>query len=126
MNRFWLGIGLLVLLLALSLWVTVEMTAIHDPISETLEKASRQTLSGDFFGGIASAQQAQKDWEQHRHATASVADHAPMDEIDGLFAELEIYARTGETQHFAATCAQLSRLIYAMGEAHGLGWWNLL
>ena len=126
MNRLWFGVGLLVLLLALSLWVTTAMLCVHKPIAESLEQASRQALSGDFPGGVATAQQAQRSWERHKHATASVADHAPMDEIDGLFAELEVYAQSQETVHFAAGCAQLAKLIHAMGEAHGLGWWNFL
>ncbi len=126
MNRFWLGVSLLLLLLVLGLWVTVAMRDVHEPISQALENAATQALSGDLSGGIAAARQAQQNWERHWHGTAAVADHAPMDEIDGLFAELEIYAQTGQAEHFAAGCAQLSRLIHAVGEAHGLGWWNLL
>jgi hypothetical protein len=49
-----------------------------------------------------------------------------MEEIDHLFAETDIYARTEEIPHFAACCAQLAVMIRNMGDAHALNLWNLL
>ena len=126
MGRFWLGIGLLVLFLVLGLWVTHAMDGVHQTISQTLDEAAQQTLSGDLETGISLAQQAQNDWDSHWHGTASIADHAPMDEIDGLFAQLKVYGQTGQAADFAAYCARLAKLVTAVGEAHGLSWWNLL
>ena len=126
MGRFWLGIGILVLFLLLGLWVAHAMVDVHQSISQTLDQAAAQALDGDLKAGFSLAQQARSHWHSHWHSTASVADHAPMDEIDGLFAQLDAYRQSERPGDFAAYCARLSALIAAVGEAHSLTWWNLL
>ncbi len=126
MKRCWIGIGLLVLFLAAGLWVMAEMDTAHRRISRDLEQAVEQTLSGETEQGVLLAQQAKQHWEDARRGTACVADHEPMEEIDSLFARLEVYAREGQALEFAACCARLSALVQAMGEAHSLQWWNIL
>ena len=126
MKRCWIGIGLLVLFLAAGLWVMAEMDTAHRRISRDLEQAVKQTLSGETEQGVLLAQQAKQHWEDARRGTACVADHEPMEEIDSLFARLEVYAREGQALEFAACCARLSALVQAMGEAHSLQWWNIL
>ena len=126
MARFWLGVGILLTFLALGLWIAVAMDGIHQQISSTLEQAALQTLDGDLDTGIALVSQAHDRWERNWHAAAAVADHAPMDEIDSLFAQLQLYGTTRQATEFAAYCTRLSQLVTAMGEAHTLTWWNLL
>lgn len=126
MGRFWLGIGILAVFLIGGLWVGHAMDDVHQTIAQSLDDAAVRCLNGDLPGGMALAQQAQKLWQSHWHGTASVADHEPMDEIDGLFAQLEIYGKAGLSADFATYCARLSRLVSAMGEAHAFTWWNLL
>lgn len=126
MSRFWIGVILLVIFLCLGLWVTWTMNNIHEPISQALEQAADAALTGDLDAGVALALDAQKAWEDHWRGTAAAADHAPMDEIDGLFAQVQIYAKSGRTADFAAGCGRLAKLIAAIGEAHNPGWWNLL
>lgn len=126
MGRFWVGVGLLVLFLALGVWVACTMDDVHQNIAQTLDQASAQTVSGNLDAGQALVRQARSDWEAHWNRTASVADHAPMDEIDALFAQLEVYGQTGQAGNFAAYCAHLAKLVAAVGEAHSLTWWNLM
>lgn len=126
MGRFWLGVGLMAVLLALGLWNAAAMEDLHDPISRTLEEAAQQTLSGNTQSGIALARQARGRWAGNWRRTASVSDHTPMDEIDGLFAQLEVYAKSEKPTEFAAYCAQLAARIDAVGDAHQFTWWNLL
>lgn len=126
MGRFYLGVGILVLFLILGLWVTYSMNTVHQSVAQTLDEAAGRTLSGNLTEGISLAQQAQAHWQNHWHGTASVADHAPMDEIDGLFAQLQAYGQAGQAGDFAACCARISNLVAAIGEAHGLTWWNFL
>ena len=126
MGRFWLGIGLLALFLVFGIWTTVAMTDVHEPMSRTLSEASQATLDGDLETGITLARQAKESWERHRRWTAAVADQTPMDDIDSLFAEMEVYAEARETVHFAACCAQLSAMVRSMGDAHAFSWWNFL
>ena len=126
MYRGWFGLGLLAVLLLLGLWVGVLMDGIHEPISGQLEKASQQILSGDVDGGRAAAQAAKESWDSHWRFSAAFSDHAPMDEIDGLFAQMEGYAQADMPWELAACCARISVLVEAMAEAHRLTWWNLL
>ena len=126
MGRFWLGICLLAAFFVLGVWVGAEATDAHDAISQTLEQAAEKTLAGDFAAGKDLAQEAAAQWEKNWHSTASVADHEPMDEIDGLFAQLDVYGKTDRATAFAACCARLAKLVSAVGEAHSLSWWNLL
>ena len=126
MVRCWIGIGVLAVFLALGLWIGEEMDTTHGRISQDLQQAAEQTLTGETERGILLAQQARQRWEDARRGTACVADHEPMDEIDGLFAKLEVYARQRQMPEFAACCARISALVQAVGEAHGAQWWNLL
>ena len=126
MGRFWLGIGLLVLFLVLGIWISVAMEAVHSDISDKLAFAAQLALDGDIDAGVETAQQAKKQWDKHWRGSAAVSDHAPMDEIDGLLAQLECYSRTRQPGDFAACCTRVSLLVRAMSEAHSLVWWNLL
>lgn len=126
MNRIWLGVGLLVVFFAFGLWSAFAVDAIYEPITQQLEAASAAALAGDLSGGAALAREAQAIWHRYWRKTASLSNHAPMDEIDALFLRLETFAKAGSTADFAANCAQLSGLVEACAEAHRLTWWNLL
>lgn len=126
MSRFWIGVTLLGVFLFLGLWVAWAMNDIHEPICQSLEQAADAALAGDLETGAALASDAKNTWDRHWRGTASAADHAPMDDIDSLFAQVQIYAQAGKTADFAAGCGRLAKLIAAIGEAHSPGWWNLL
>ena len=125
-RRFWYGLGILVVLLALGLWTAWGMERMYRPVTESLEQAAQTAMAGDMDGGTALVRQAYAAWVQHRDLTAAVADHTPMEEIDSLFAQIQVYAVSGKNQDFAAYCSRLARLVEAVGEAHGLTWQNLL
>ncbi len=126
MGRFWFGLTLLALMLAAGLWIGLGMDHAHQDIAAILEQAAEQAMAGDLEQGIALSRQAQTQWDSSWQRTATVADHAPMDEIDSLFAQLQIYGQAGNTVDFAAYCTRLSKLVTAVGEAHALSWKNLL
>lgn len=126
MKRGWIGLGLLLALLAGSIAVTRAMDRGHDPIARELETASDLALEGDWETAAALARNAKAEWEDKWNFGAAFADHEPMEEIDGLFAQVEVYVRAREEVSFAAVCAELSKRLEAMGDAHGLTWWNLL
>ncbi len=126
MNRFVLGVVILAVFLALGLGVAWEMDGMHLDVSDNLSLAARQVISGQWETGVSLAKKAKADWEKNWQKTACVADHAPMDEIDGLFAQLQAFENPEEAVHYASVCAQLSTLVEAMAEAHQFSWWNLL
>ena len=126
MVRGWLGVGILVVFFALGLVTMVVMDNDHLPTGELLEQAAEKTLAGSFEEAVSLGMEAKARWERSWNGTATVADHSPMDDVDALFGEMEIYARAGEEPHFAACCQELSQRIQAMAGAHRFSWWNVL
>lgn len=124
MGRIWLGNFLLAVLLIFGLWCANYTERTMAPIAGELEQAAQALRAGQVRGGIERAEQAQGKWEKAWHSTAALSDHTPMDEIDGLFAQLSGYQT--EPAHYAACCDRIAQLIYAMAEAHSPTWWNLL
>ena len=109
MKRLWVGILLLLVLLAGTLAVTVAMDRIYAPMVEALEA-----------GDLEAAEERYGRWRQ---LTAAFADHGPMEEMDALFARAEI---CGDKQERRALCAELAQRAKAMSNAHSPTWWNLL
>lgn len=116
---------LLVLLAAgaLSAWAMVNW---HSPLETQMNLAAQYALASDWEQANRLVQEAQAQWQHRWHPSAVFADHGPMEEVDALFAQLEVYAETRESLSFAALCKELSRELGAMGEAHVPSWWNLL
>ena len=109
MKRLWVGILLLLVLLAGTLAVTVAMDRIYAPMVEALEA-----------GDLEAAEERYGRW---RNLTAAFADHGPMEEMDALFARAEICK---DDQERKALCAELAQRARAMSNAHSPTWWNLL
>lgn len=126
MKRFWLGIGLMTLLLAVSIWVTVRMDRIHQPISEKLSQAAEAARDCRWDDVDLLLHQAETVWAQNSFFSATVADHEPMEEIQGLFAAALSYAAQRESALCAAMCARLVLLTDAMAESQAFTLRNLL
>lgn len=126
MARGWLGAGILVVFLVLGLGISMAMDNAHLPTSELLSQAAEKTLNGEFDSAVPLGLEAKDRWERQWNGTAAVADHSPMDDVDALFGEMEIYARTGEEPHFAACCQELAQRLEAIAGAHKFSWWNVL
>lgn len=125
-KRFYLGLGILIFFLILGLWVSRSMKEGARPVTRLLEQAAEAALSGDTEQGADLARQARKLWNDRWGIMALAADHAPMDEIDGLLAQMEFFARARDGQRLGACCARVAELVEAMAEAHALSWRNVL
>lgn len=126
MRRPLLGMGILLVLLAMCLAIWWGMDRVHGSISQLLTQSQAAAEAGDWQAADQHARQAHQIWRRHHHFTAAFADHTPMDDMDSLFAELTVYLENRESPHFEATCAQLILLSQAMADSHGLQWWNIL
>ena len=126
MKRIWIGIGLLAALLVAGIWVAESMEDSHLPGAQDLRRASELVLEEDWSKAEALTKRARDKWEKKWRMTASVADHEPMDQIDGMFAELKVYAKVKDEVAYSGTCAHLAELMEALGHAHSFNWWNLL
>lgn len=126
MKRFWIGVGLMLFFLVLGILLTLSFQRIHAPLAQTLERASQQAIAGDWDMAKSLAQDARQRWDKYRNFTAAVADHEPMEEMEGLFFQLEVYKALARKGEFAAICIQLSQMASAMDESQKLTWWTLL
>ena len=126
MKRIYAGLAILAVLLSAAAAFSVLMERTHVPVAKALQEAATAAEDGDWAAAGDLFRSAQAQWQQHKQFTAAVADHSPMDDMDGLFAELEIYLRQQEMPHFSATCCHLAYLAEAMADNHALNWWNLL
>ncbi len=126
MVRGWIGAGILAVFLVLGLLVGWGMDKAHVPTEQLLAQAAEKTLQGEFAQATALGAEAKSRWERHWNNTATVADQSPMDDIDDLFGEMEIYAKMEEQPHFAAVCRELSQRVQAVASAHRFRWWNIL
>lgn len=126
MKRGILGFVLLGALLALGLFVAGIMEAEHKPIEAALNNAADSALGGNWQEAGQRLMEAKERWEAVWEADAALADHAPMEEIDALFARLGVFCREADAAEFGAGCRELARLVSAMKDAHRPNWWNLL
>jgi len=126
MKRLWIGVGILLVLLALGIGTTVFAVRTHTGISQTLQQASEAALAGKWAEASSLSLDAKTKWESCRKETAAIADHEPMEEIDDLFSQMEVFLKTRQQIPLSACCASLSVLIEAIGEAHAINWWSLL
>ena len=123
MVRFWFGVGLMALLLATGLFGSWAMDTSHEPIAQALEQAAVVTDQAQASDLLHNARQ---DWEHHWKATAVLAAHDAMDEIDSLFALADAYADSDQTADLRAACQRLAQLIRASVDDHKATWWNFL
>ncbi len=126
MKRLWIGIGILIVLLAAGTFLSWGLPQIQNEMAQTLDLARVAMESDDWQSAISLANSAKDLWERSRHFVASVVDHEPLEEMDSLFSELEVYARARIETGYASVCAQLAHLCEAIGESQQLRWWSFL
>ena len=118
MNRFRIGVVLLVVLLGLCIWSQVRMNAIQTPIAREVAQAEICAARKDWAQAAELVANARREWEENRTFVAALADHQPLEDIECLFSMLEAYAADQEETEFRASCQDLNRRILAVKEAH--------
>ena len=126
MKRCWFGVGLLAVLLVASLSVTWGMGKIHRPIAADLNQAAECAKLGDWVNAESFSRRAEAAWEKWEHFRACFADHTPTEEVGAELAAMAQSRQERETGEFAASCSRAAKMVQAVGDAHGLYWWNLL
>ena len=126
MIRFRFGVGILALVLAGGITAMLFMRHIHKDICDDLQEAAALAAESHLGEAGERIHTAQKKWEDHRHLVAALAEHTDMDEVDGLFRQLESYHKIQDAHACAAICAELRFRVEALGESHDINWWNIL
>lgn len=126
MRRFWIGVVILLVTLALGIAVSVVMPRLHHPIRQQLEEAVTAAQREDWARAETLAEDALRRWERCHNFTAAVADHEPMEAIDAGFAQTLAFLQQRDTEEFTASAAALARSVWAMASSQSIIWWNFL
>ncbi len=125
MRRLWIGIVVLLVLLGLGLGSTAVMEGIPGALAQGMEQAA-EAAGNQWENAKALAGEAREQWEKYEHMIASLTDHEQLEELKGLFSELEVSMVWEDKGYFATVCARIASLAEALSESHTLHWWNLL
>lgn len=120
MKRIRIGIGLLLVLLALGLWTQRKLDAIHGPIAADMTLAAQQAQMGNWEQAGEALTRAEAVWTANRVFTAALADHQPLEDIESLLARLPAYAAAGNRAEFASVCADIACRVEAISAAQKL------
>jgi len=126
MKRLWFGAAVLLALLIGGIASTSFLSGFHQDLAHTLDQAAHSAQAGQWQQALSLYRDAQQDWQRHFRFSAAFADHAPLEEMDQLFAALAVCEDQGLTQKFILTCTRLSHLSQAVGDSHVPHWWNIL
>ena len=125
-KHFYLGLTILLVLLALGIGTTMVMRSVHEPVETALSQAADLALADNLEQALPLARKAYDRWQTYHSLTASFADHSPMDDTDTLFQEMLVYGETAEIPHFISCCRELVVMTQAMYDAHVFSLKNLL
>jgi len=120
MNRVWIGIGILLVLLGLGIWTQRELEDIHGPIAADMKLAGELAQLGEWEQAVQALTRAEAAWTAGRMFTAALADHQPLEDIESLMAQLPAYAAAGDQAEFAGVCADAACRVEAISAAHKL------
>ena len=120
MKRIWFGVGLMILLLILSIGSGLVMERIQSAQSENLNRAARLAADGDWAAARTLVSQARQQWDRRQTLISALSSQASMDEIDGLFAQLEVFSEARSATSFSSTCVYLACLLESLVEDHSL------
>ena len=126
MKRFWFGVVLLLALLVSGILLYNAMNRIQLPLADKLTRTAEAARASNLSLAHELLEDARQDWNRRRKVVAAMADHQPMEEIEGLFGAASCYGLADHGEEMAATCAHLAALMRAMAESNRLSWWNLL
>lgn len=126
MLRLWIGIGILAILLAMGIGLLWGSGVFFEELSQDLQQAGDFALAGNWQAAGEKVEKSREKWEAYRPFWASFTDHEPVEQMQNLFAQLELYRTRQLEVEFAAVCRNLVHVAEAIDESHGLKWWSVL
>ena len=125
-QRFWIGIIVLAVILVLGILTMLLFSHIHHPLAQQLRESAAAAQAENWEKATALAENARAEWEQYRYLISASADHEPLEQMEYLLDQLEVYAADRQKADFAALCIRLANLAEAMADTQQIRWWNLL
>ena len=126
MLRLWIGIGILAILLAMGIGLLWGSGVFFEELSQDLQQAGDFALAGNWQAAGEKVEKSREKWEAYRPFWASFTDHEPVEQMQNLFAQLELYRTRQLEVEFAAVCRNLVHVAEAIDESHSLKWWSIL
>ena len=126
MLRLWIGIGILAILLAMGIGLLWGSGVFFEELSQDLQQAGDFALAGNWQAAGEKVEKSREKWEAYRPFWASFTDHEPVEQMQNLFSQLELYRARQLEVEFAAVCRNLVHVAEAIDETHGLRWWSVL
>lgn len=126
MLRLWIGIGILAILLAMGIGLLWGSGVFFEELSQDLQQAGEFALAGNWQAAGEKVEKSREKWEAYRPFWASFTDHEPVEQMQNLFAQLELYRARQLEVEFAAVCRNLVHVAEAIDESHSLKWWSVL
>ena len=124
MKRIWFGAGLLAGLLVLGIISNSFMERTHHPQADKLSRAAKLAADGDWAAARNLYEDAKQTWDEKQLLIAALCRHEPVDRINGLFAQLEVYSETRSVTSFCSTCVDLASQLESIGKSHKLNLHN--
>ena len=107
MKHFYLGLGILAVLLALCIGSSVLLCRSTRESEAHLQEAAAALEADDLPAAANHAQQAKRAFDRRQELLSAFLSHEELDEIAIDFAELEVYGQEGSREEFRARCASL-------------------
>ena len=126
MKRLWIGVALLAVLLIGGIGSTIAIEHFHHSLAQRLDSTAAAALEEDWPRAQALLRQCRNRWLHCRNFVAAGVSHEPIEEIDNLYDQLDIYLRRRDSMGFALCCRTLRHRTADLGEAQSINWWNLL
>jgi hypothetical protein len=126
MKRIHFGGVLLILLLVLGFLSSSFMERTLFSQAEHINRAAELAMEGNWAAAQQRTGTARREWDKNRMLIAALTDHTPMDQVEGLFAQLEAYGRQQDALSYSSTCLYLARQLEALGKSHSLSLENFL
>lgn len=126
MNKLWIGIGLMVILLLGGIGLLWGSNVFFDGFSRYVSEAGELALVGDWSGATEKMNKSQRQWDTYRRFWASFTDHEPVEQVQTLLLQIELYRKEQREVEFASACRALSRVAENIEESHSLRWWSVL
>ena len=96
------------LCLAVGLFSLFYVRASGEQTVELLERSIRQAEEEQYTAAVASLQQAKELWEGRETVLGIFLHHEEVDEILGLFAQLEAFIKLEDLDDYLAACGELT------------------
>lgn len=126
MKHLYLGAGILLAVLVLSLIALGLISGSLNRISGRLDQAWEACQTGNYEDAVRAGDRAFEQWEKARGLTASLVDHGPLDEINQTFARLEACGRLSEWDEFAQACRELQSMVQELMSRERPYYYNIL